>query len=237
MLMLIISSIILIIIPAFLSLLTNKKIQLSPKHLSLGMLFSFLTLIKLPFLALTGGQSILLATLISTGIYVLTESIFRIYLYRQHSHQTLNNILSIGLGYVLLKLVAIFLFQLYNFTQFTVTLRQHPELVSELVKTIDTNVLYLGQIFHSAYVLLYCVMILFFIMIQNQKVKHFFKYELLFILINFMVVLIVTTMNYLASTPSFFQIYFYFNIFLILLLITSLFSIYKYVSTFDSSNS
>lgn len=228
MLMLIISSIILIVIPAFLAILIKKKISLSAKYLSIGMLFSIATIIKIPLLAFSEGRTIVLATIISTFIYVFAESIVRVYIHRKLSHQTINNILSIAIGYVSLKFVAIFLFQLFNFIQLGVTSTQYPELLAETFKNMDTTILYLGQIFHSIYIFLYGLMILSFIILEHQNVRHFKIYESIFFAINFIVILLVTTTNYLATIPAFFTLYFYFNLFLVLLFIASLILIYQY---------
>lgn len=228
MLMLIISSIILIVIPAFLAILIKKKVSLSAKYLSIGMLFSMATIIKIPLLAFSEGRTIVLSTIISTFIYVLAESLVRIYLHRKLSHQTISNILSIAIGYVSLKCVAIFLFQLFNFIQLGVTSTQYPELLAESFKNMDTTILYLGQIFHSIYIFLYGLMVLSFIVIEHQKVKNFTKYEIIFFVLNFIVILLVTTTNYLATNPAFFTLYFYFNLFLIFIFISSLILIYQY---------
>ena len=228
MLCLIASSVILIIIPAFLAILIKKKIDLSSKYLSIGMLFSIATIIKIPLLAFSEERTLIIATIISTFIYVLAESIVRIYLHRKLSHQTLNNILSIAIGYVTLKCVAIFLFQLFNFIQLGVTSTQYPQLLAETFKNMDTTVLYLGQIFHSVYIFLYSLMILSFIIVEHQNTKNFKTFETIFFIINFLVIFLITSLNYLATKPAYFSLYFYFNLFLVSTFITSLILIYQY---------
>lgn len=234
MLMIIISSIILLVIPTFLALLLNKKTPLSPKYLSLGMLLSVITILKLPFLAFASNQPLIVATIISSFFYILAESLVRVYLHRRHSHQTINNILSIALGYVSLKFVAIFLFQLYNFIQLSVSSSKYPELFVESMQNVDTNILYIGQVFHSAYIFLYCLLLLLFIVIECKQVKHFIKIEILFFTINFLIICLMTTMNILSTYPAYFNIYFYFNIFLLTLFITALVLIYQFTTNVNS---
>ncbi len=237
MLTLIVSSTILIIIPSFVAMLIKKKSSLSPKYLSLGMLVSVITILKFPFLVFSSEKSLIISTIISALIYVLAESVVRIYLHLKLSHQTNGNILSIAIGYISIKFVAIFLFQLYNFIQLSVTSNKYPELLSELVVNMNVDILYLGQIFHSIYIFLYCLMLLSFILIGHKNIKYFIRYEILFFITNFIVILLVTTLNYLAYNPSYFQIYFYFNLFLIMIFIASLSFIYQYSRNVDTKGS
>lgn len=228
MLVLILSSIILIVLPSFLALLINKKNPLSPKHVSLGMIISVLTIIKFPALVMFFSDSIVKTSIISTLIYVFTETVVRYFIHRKESHQTFNNILSIGLGYISLKLVSVFLFQLYNFVQIGVIANKHPETMSELLQSLNLEILYIGQTFHSIYIVLYCLLLLMFILIEHRKVKSFYKYEAIFFIINFTAILLVTSLNYLSAYPNFYPIYYYFNLFLVVVFFIVLIFIYQY---------
>ncbi len=226
---LILSSCILVIIPIFLSIALHRKIKLSYKFLSLGIVLSILSIIKFPILFTTSGGPIIKTIILSTLVYALAESAIRIYIHRKLSHQTYENIISIALGYISIKNAGIFLFQFFNFTQLSVVATQEPELLQELTRTSSEGILYFGQIFHSVYIFLYALMLISFIIISHKNIHRFWKFELLFVAINFWVILGNTTINKLANNPATINLYLYFNIFLIFFFATTVAYTYGYI--------
>jgi len=234
MLTLILSSCVLIIIPIFLSIALHRKIKLSYKFLSLGIILSFLSIIKFPILVTTSSNAVVKTILLSTLVYALAESAIRIYLHQKLSHQTFENIISIAIGYISIKNAGIFLFQFFNFTQLSVVATQQPQLLEELTSSSPTLILYLGQFFHSIYIFLYTAMLITFIIIGHKNIQHFWKIESILFFLNFIVILLMTTINKVANLPNMLNVYLYFNLGLIMLAVTITALIYGYIKNVNT---